>query len=246
MTVFPWQREIIEGMYGNDRKARQAVISVARKNGKTALIAALAVAHLCGTLKEQGNEIICAASDKNQAGLLFRQCASYIQRVPALAQQCNIKRHEKQIEHLETYSVLKSVSSDIGKQHGHNASLVVMDEVAQWRNRELYDVLTTSGGARKHSLAIAISTQSADPLSLMSEITDYVLANQDDEHMYGYIAMADIEADPWDQAYLETSQPRAGDNPKRGRIECVCKARQTHSCQDRKVQKSLFEYENRR
>src|ERR1043166_2696436 len=47
-----WQRDIIKGIYRTDKKGkrivRQALITMPRKNGKTGLTAALALAHLCG------------------------------------------------------------------------------------------------------------------------------------------------------------------------------------------------------
>ena len=177
MTVFPWQRDILEGLYGNRRKVRRAVISVARKNGKTAFTAAIALAHLCGPLWEPGGEIIVAASDKNQAGHLYRVVEMYI-TLAGSGPDFRFNRTSKTIEHIASRSRLVVVSSDAGRQHGHNASLVVCDEVAQWKGRELYEVLSTAGGARKHPMLIVISTQSPDPNSLMSELVDYAGSEQ--------------------------------------------------------------------
>lgn len=43
--MWPWQREIIQKLYCNNRAVRQAVISIPGKNGKTGLAAGLALAH---------------------------------------------------------------------------------------------------------------------------------------------------------------------------------------------------------
>ena len=57
-----WQKEFVRALYDpvhadGTRIVRTAVFSVARKNGKTELIAALALAHLCGPVAELGGQI---------------------------------------------------------------------------------------------------------------------------------------------------------------------------------------------
>src|SRR5262245_28641311 len=71
----PWQKDIVNAWYAEDAKGKRIVrtglLSIGRKNGKTALCAALALAHLCGPEVESRGQIIAAASDRDQSGLLF-------------------------------------------------------------------------------------------------------------------------------------------------------------------------------
>src|SRR5580765_724965 len=67
-----WQKRFIRDIYepvdANGRRVvRRAVLSMARKNGKTALIAAIALAHLIGPEAVPNGEIYSAANDKDQA-----------------------------------------------------------------------------------------------------------------------------------------------------------------------------------
>jgi phage terminase large subunit-like protein len=69
-------------------------------------------------------------------------------------------------------SFYRAMSSESGTKHGLNPTFVVFDELAQAKNRELYDVLDTSFGARADPLFVVISTQSNDPEHILSKLID--------------------------------------------------------------------------
>ena len=62
-------------------------------------------------------------------------------------------------------STYEALSSDAKKAHGISPSFAVLDEVAQWRGRELYDSLVTGCGAHAEPLMVVISTMSMDCFS---------------------------------------------------------------------------------
>lgn len=178
MHLRDWQRDIIRAAYdpvGNDgrRVVRQVLMTVARKNGKTQLAAALALAHLCGPEAEQRGQVFSAASDRNQAAIIFREMEAFILADETLSERCNVQRFAKRIEDMENGSTYEALSSDARKAHGLSPSFVVCDELAQWPDRELYDNLVTGTGARAEPLVVVISTKSADPNSIMAELTAY-------------------------------------------------------------------------
>ncbi|HLO74855.1 MAG TPA: terminase TerL endonuclease subunit [Magnetospirillum sp.] len=178
MHLREWQRDIIRRIYDptatdGRRIVRQVLFTVARKNGKSQLAAALALAHLVGPEAEQRGQVFSAASDRNQAAIIFREMEAFIGADPGLAGRCNIQRFAKRIEDDETGSVYEALSSDARKAHGLSPSFVVCDELAQWPDRELFDNLVTGTGARAEPLVVVISTKSADPNSCMSELVAY-------------------------------------------------------------------------
>ena len=59
------------------------------------------------------------------------------------------------------------------RRTGYRHRFVVMDEVAQWPGRDLYDALVSGGGARLEPLFVTISTKSPDENSVMSELVRY-------------------------------------------------------------------------
>jgi phage terminase large subunit-like protein len=215
----PWQRDIVRRLYAVDgtgkRIVRQSLITMARKNGKTQLAAALALAHLCGPEAEPRGQVFSAAADRDQAALIFREMKAFIAADPALAGRVIVRDFAKQLEDVVTSSVYQALSSDARKAHGLSPSFYIADELAQWPNRHLLDNLSTGVGARAEPLGIVISTQSADPFSAMAELVRYGEAVRDgtivDPTFAPFIFALPMTADPWDEAAWPLANPALGD-----------------------------------
>ena len=97
--VRPWQRDILKGIYRTDTKGqrvvRQALITMPRKQGKTGLTAALALAHLCGPEAEQRGQVYSAAADQAQAALIYAEMKAIIERVPELEKRIIVRDFAK-------------------------------------------------------------------------------------------------------------------------------------------------------
>lgn len=213
--VRPWQRDFLEAVYGGG-KVRTAVLSLARKNGKTDLAARLALCHLAGPEAEERGEVYCAANDRNQAGKLFSEMVAIIERVSWLKERLSIRRHSKEIEDLgATGSIFAALSADVATKHGLSPSFVVYDELGQAPGRDLFDALDTAMGARANPLLLVISTQAASDHAPMSELIDYGLRVQSGDiadatfHLTLYAAPAD--ADPWSPETWKLANPALGD-----------------------------------
>jgi phage terminase large subunit-like protein len=219
LKLRPWQKKIIRAIYktkDGKRIVRQAVLSLPRKNGKTMLAAALGLAHLLGPEVESRGQIYSAASDRAQASILFNEMVAMITRIPEFNERCHIKNFFKEIADLETGSVYTALSSDARKAHGLSPSFFVFDELAQSKSRELFDNLQTGTGARAEPLGIVISTQSADPHHVLSELVDYSLSIEEgslppDPSFFGCVYAAPDECDPWDEKVWFAANPALDD-----------------------------------
>src|SRR5688572_19198787 len=91
-TVRDWQRPIIESWYATDSRGRRIVrkglLSVARKNGKTGLCAALSLCHLLGPECERRGQIVVGAADRDQSGLIYDELCAFLDDNPQFASQC--------------------------------------------------------------------------------------------------------------------------------------------------------------
>lgn len=208
LILRPWQKEIVNSIYAVDedgkRMVRTALVTLPRKNGKTAIAAALALCHLLGPEAEQRGQIFSASADREMASIIYREMEAVILSVPEFSSRCHIQSFHKTITDTTTGSVYRAMTADSRKAHGLSPSFMVYDELAQSNDRDLYDNLTTGTGARKEPLMVVISTQSADPNHIMSELVDYALKIQDgtlppDPAFYGCIYAAPDDADPWDE-----------------------------------------------
>lgn len=216
-----WQRELIRNTYDpvdeeGVRIVRRALWSVARKNGKTALAAALVLAHLVGPEAKRNGEVLSAASDREQAGHIYKMARQMIELDEELSQMCKCVDTLKRIVCYHLGSTYQSLVADARRLHGGNPSFCIYDELAQAQNRELYDVLDTAFGAQEEALMLTISTQSSDSQSIMSELCDDAL-NQaagllDDPTFYGKVfAVPDTVENIYDESVWKLANPALGD-----------------------------------
>lgn len=218
MLLDEWQKDIIRQLYatGEDglRFVRTGVISMARKNGKTALASALALAHLCGPEAVPRGQVLSAAADRGQAGIVFSEVVAFGTAQTHLASRLIIRAHNKTIEDSETGSTFAALSSDARKAHGLSPTFAIADEVAQWRSRELFDALATGGGAHKESLLLAISTRSPDDENPLEELLNYGEGVADgtipDPTFVSFCYSAPPEADPWAEETWLLANPALG------------------------------------
>jgi phage terminase large subunit-like protein len=209
-----WQQDFVRDIYepriGERRAVRRAILSIARKNGKTALIAALALAHLTGPEQVVNGEIYSAANEREQAGQVFKVAAQMVRAEPKLMARLKVIDSTKTITCPRNGSFYRAISAEAGSKHGLNPSVVIYDELAQAKSRNLYDVLDTSMGARLEPLFITISTQSNDPEHILSKLIDDGL-NAKDPTTVCHLHAADEDADLWDSRQWKKANPALGD-----------------------------------
>jgi phage terminase large subunit-like protein len=189
MVLEPWQKWIVEEIFGwhrpnGTRRYRKVFIFVPRKNGKTQLIAAIML-YLMIADGEAGAKCYAAAADENQARMIFDASSMIVQQNETLAECCVL--FKKSITYPETASACYVISSKPNTKHGLNAHGVLIDELHAHESRELYDVLMTSRGSRKRSLAVIITTAGrTDTTSICHQ-----------EYLYAKRAAADPEVAPY-------------------------------------------------
>jgi phage terminase large subunit-like protein len=130
------------------------MVGMARKNGKTGLMAPIALEGLM--LGGDGAEVYSAAADRPQAKLMLTAAKKIVELVPELA--ARLKPYRDAIEDPVTGSIYKALSSDAYTKEGLSPTLVLCDELHAWPNRELYDVLTLAMGARLDPLLLIVTT----------------------------------------------------------------------------------------
>jgi phage terminase large subunit-like protein len=163
LILEPWQKRMMGEALAFDSTGwpvwRSVVIVAPRKNGKTALLAALALYRL---LTSDGRpEILLAASSDKQADRLFEAAARFVYRDPELRRLCRVRDHVGEIVREDGMGVIYRLSSDPNRLHGYNPTDVVCDELAQWISptlRKAFAALTSGGGARSAPQVYTITT----------------------------------------------------------------------------------------
>jgi phage terminase large subunit-like protein len=207
MKLLPGQRQFVQAIYGNlaedgRRVVRLAIKSEPRGNGKTGLLAGLALCHLLGPESEVRGEVYSCAYNKLQAALIFAEMKAIIEAVPDYFGRVNMQRYGKVIEVKDgrgAGSIFESLSADDKRAHGLSPSLWIYDEFAQAPNSYLLDNLKTAMGKRAESLGVIISTQAANDQHPLSQMIDDALVTNDPS-VYLQLAAAPAAADIFDQA----------------------------------------------
>src|SRR5580765_5758272 len=215
LKLLPSQRAFIEALYGQPDDAqpvRLGILSEPRGNGKTGLVAGLALCHLLGPEAEMRGECYSAAIDRLQAGLIFNEMEAIILAVPDFAVRCNIQRYRKWIEVIEGFGVgskYEALSADARRAHGLSPTFYAYDELAQAKDRVLLDNLQTAMGKRKRSLGVIISTQAADDDHPLSLLIDDAQTNSDSS-LVVHLLTAPADADPFDPETIRAVNPAFG------------------------------------
>lgn len=163
VVLEPWQKRFMSEALATDENDAavwsSCALVIPRKNGKTTLLAALALYDL---LENDGApEILLAAGSDKQAGRLFDQCVAFARRNPKLAERLAFREYIGEIARVDMPGKILRMSSKGETLHGYNPSLVICDELHGWTTPRLtkaWSALTTAGGARDRTQVFTIST----------------------------------------------------------------------------------------
>ena len=128
-----FQKQFILDVYDNPHGTSRAYLSVARKNGKSALIAAVVLAHLVGPEAKQNSQIISGARSRDQASLVFKLAEKMIRLSPELSKIVRIVPSQKMLIGLICNVEYKAISAKGRTARGLSPSLAILDEIGQVR-----------------------------------------------------------------------------------------------------------------
>lgn len=198
-----WQIWIVANIFGwyykntDKRVIRNVYIEMARKQGKSALLAAISLYCLLAD-GENGAEIDCVANSRQQARILYDLCDGFASTLDT--KQKYVKRFRNQVKFPITKSFLQVLSSDASKLDGFNSSLFVEDELHAAVNSKLYDVLKSSQGMRENPLAICITSAGFDKFGFCYQMrttcTEILQGIKTDDSQFAAIYSID-EEDDW-------------------------------------------------
>lgn len=211
LVLAEFQKQFIRDVYDNPAGTRRAILSIARKNGKSGLIAGLLLAHLVGPEAKQGSQIGSGAMSRDQAALVFNLAAKMVQMSPKLSSLVKIIPSGKRLIGLPLNVEYKALAADGKTAHGLSLSLAILDEIGQVRGpqSDFIDAITTSQGAHEAPLLIAISTAAASDADLLSQWIDDAKRSQDPRivcHLYA----APEGCDLMDESAWRAANPALG------------------------------------
>lgn len=153
LELHPFQRMMLTDLFAG---VRETLILIPKKNGKSTLLGALALHHLC-TMPDA--ECVIAAASRDQAQIMLRQAQGFIRRSPHLSERLQVKQRE--IIHRTSGGRVRVLASDVDTADGVIPTLALVDELHRHKSADLYGVFRDGLGPRDGRM-VTISTAGGD------------------------------------------------------------------------------------
>lgn len=211
----PWQAFIFAYLFGLKYKTtglrvvRESYIQIARKAGKDAFLAAIALFHLIAD-GEAAPYIACLASSREQARILFEYIDKFAKSLDP--KEDTIKHYRNYLKTEANNGEVKVFSADASRLDGLNISLGVLDEYSSAGvKRELYDVIKSSMAMRSQPLIVVITTAGFDLSCAGHDMymlaTEILAGVKQDDSFAAFIYELDEDDDWTNERFFEKCQP---------------------------------------
>lgn len=158
MRLEPFQRVMLGDLFGG---ARETLVLLPKKNGKSTTLGALAIFHLLST---PDADCIIVAASREQAEIILRQARGFVRRSAALSERLTLKQREIVYPRLDGRIQVRA--SDVDTVDGWLGTLALIDELHRHKSPDLYGVLRDGLGGRDGQM-VTISTAGADQNSVL-------------------------------------------------------------------------------
>ena len=212
-----FQKAYIQALFGfidretGCRQYRESFFLVGRKNGKSTLLAGLAL-YMLTSDGEGGAEVYSTATKYAQARLLFDEAHNMIKQSPALSK--HFRKRKNDLYYEPAMSKFQPLARNSDTLDGLNASFVIMDELHGVKDRNLYEVMRQSMAARRQPLLIMITTAGTVRECIFDDMYSYAAGVADggitDEHFLPVLYELDDRSEWTDPAAWIKANPALG------------------------------------
>ncbi|TBH58566.1 terminase large subunit [Rhizobium leguminosarum] len=194
------------------RVVKKVFLMLGRGNRKTSHAAAWSLLHLLGPEAVPAGQVIFAACDREQAGIGFREAANIVRmdrRLVAATKINDAFNSAKQILNRRNGATLKAISSDGKAQHGTTPNFILVDEIHQWKGRDLWEALDSGTTKVADPLTIICTTAGRGQDNLGFEQYDYAYKVATGEHDDPTVLPILFQLEPGDDWRDEEKWPKA-------------------------------------
>lgn len=197
MRLDEFQQKFILDVYDNPAGTSEGILSIARKNGKSGLIAAILLAHIAGPEARLNSQIVSGARSRDQAALVFNLASKMVALSLDLSKLVRIVPSGKRLIGLAKNVEYKALAADGHTSHGLSPVLAILDELGQVRGPQddFVEAIETASGAYDDALRLIISTQAPTDADMLSIKIDDAIRSKDPKivcHVYAAPADCDL------------------------------------------------------
>jgi phage terminase large subunit-like protein len=223
MRLDPFQKLWILAIYDNPAITSLGILSIARKNGKTALIAAIVLCHLVGPEARLNSQVVSGARSRDQAALVFKLALKMVNLNVELRRIIRDTPSSKTLTGIPMNVEYRALSAEGGSNHGLSPVLAIIDEMGQVKGDydEFIEAIETAQGAYDDGLELVISTQAPTDADMLSLRIDDAIRSED-PHIVCHVYTADelakeLDIDPEEISVID-HRAWAAANPALGKF----------------------------
>lgn len=217
LLLEPWQIFFVCNVFGwlhkdtGFRRYREVLLLVPRKNGKSALAAAIGL-YMLAADNEYGAEVYTGATSEKQAKEVFVPAQQMVRMNAPLVDYFDIQNNASNICILKNGSKMEPIIGN--PPDGSSPSCAIVDEVHEHKDSRLIDTMITGMGARDQPLMLYITT-AGDNLSgpcyqLQLEAQKVLEGTQVNETLFSMIYGIDSGDDWSDLSSMIKANPNYG------------------------------------
>ena len=156
-----WEKAMLAAIFGfidieGNRKYRESLLIVGRKNGKSLIASAVGLYMLMAD-GEAGAECYAVATKRDQAKIIWLEAKRMIAKSPSLSKRTRCLVGEIDADFCD--GVFKPLASDSNTLDGLNVHAALMDELHAWTSgKALYDIIADGVTAREQPLIFITTT----------------------------------------------------------------------------------------
>lgn len=212
MKLEDFQKKWLLEVYDNPHGTRLAILSIAKKNGKTPLIAAIVLVHTVGPEARLNSQIVSGAMSQEQASTVFKYAWKMIQLSPKLQRYIRVRPSLKRLLGLPMNVEYRAISRQKKTAHGIAPVVAILDELGQVRGEQddFVEAIETALGAYEDAILFVISTQAATNGDLLSKWIDDYEENHDPRTVCHVHAAKDPNCDVMDERAWKEANPALG------------------------------------
>ena len=200
-----------------NRKYREAMLIVGKKNGKS-LLASIVGLYMQAADGEMGPEVYAVATKKDQSRIIWLESKRMVKKSPSLSKR--IRSLVAELDSDFNDGVFKPLASDSDTLDGLNIHCVLMDEIHQWKSgKALYDIMADGITAREQPLIFITSTAGTIREDIYDQKYDEAKRAIDgyfddngykDERLIAFIYELDSRKEWIDEAFWKKANPGLG------------------------------------
>lgn len=221
-SIYGWRHKTDHEL----RRFKKAFVSMARKSGKTILIAGIVLYEfLFGKNPAMSRQIFCTANDKKQAKIAFEMARKQLDALRNQSKEIRkaTKRVREELKNLEDESYVTYLSKETGAVDGFEPYVGVFDEYGASKTTEMMELIESGQGQLDNPLILIISTANFNLNAPMYQIeyprcASILEGTLIDEEYFGFVAEQDGIEELDDETLWIKSNPILAVSALRGNV----------------------------